>query len=94
MRFAQVATEGIVCPPSPLGCPPSPLALTLFLPPLLRGSLSSLVGDLINPSHFGLSVPKISHSLCNVLAVGVCICSYLLQEEVSLMMAKQGTSDL
>ena len=38
-------------------------------------------------SHLGLNVSKASHSL----AVGLHICSHLVQEEVSLMMADQGT---
>lgn len=70
-------------------CPPSLLVLTFLLPPLLQGSLNPERKDLMEPSHSGLSVPRCP-ILCT-LAVDHCICSYLLQEEVSLMTAEQVT---
>lgn len=39
-------------------CPPSFLALTLFLPPLLCGSLSSEGRHLMETSHIELRVPR------------------------------------
>jgi hypothetical protein len=48
---------------------------------------------LMETSHLILSF-KVSHSLHGFLAVGLCICSHLLQEEASLMMAEEGNTDL
>lgn len=47
-------------------CPLLTLGLTLFLPPLLWGSLSSEKRDLMETSHLGQSVSKVSHSVYNV----------------------------
>ena len=41
-------------------------------------------------SHLGMSV-LMSLTLCTLSGCRLCICSHLLQEEASLMMAEQGT---
>ena len=67
-------------------CPPSSLAPTLFLPPLLLGSLNPEGRDLVEKSHLGLSVPRsIILSGCGPL--------YLFSSaaEGSLMMDEQCT---
>lgn len=58
--------------------------LTLFLPPLPWGSLSPEGRDVMETAHLGLSVSK-SLTLCTRSGCGS-LCSYLLLEEVSLMM--------
>lgn len=67
------------------------LALTLSLSPLPQGSLSPEGQDLMETFCLGLSVPGLS-PLAQCLAVDLCISSHLLQDKVSLMMAKAGTN--
>ena len=62
-----------------------PSGLTLFLPSLLKSSLSLEGSSSVETSYLGLSLSE------HYLAVGLCICSFLLQEEDSLMMDEQGT---
>lgn len=67
-------------------CFQSPLALILFMPPILWVSVSSEMKDLIEISQLGLSVPNTPLS-----AKWVSVCSHLLKEKDSLIMAEQGT---
>lgn len=79
------------CPASPPPHPtPNPRALTFILPPLLLCSLRAEGHARDIPLR--VDCPKVSVSAYR-LAVGLKICSHLLLEEASLMMAEQG-SDL
>lgn len=84
MRFDHVDLEGLVFLVSSIasGC--------FTLSPLLRFPESDR-RDLKETSHLVLSVPKSLTLSALYLAVGLCICSFLLQEEDSLMMDEQGT---
>ena len=57
---------------------------TLFTSSSAESRLSPDGRDLTVTSHLGLSYSSLSYFLC-VLCLSVCICSYLLQEEMSLM---------
>jgi hypothetical protein len=65
---------------------PSSLALTFIQIPLQWGSWSSEEFDEDTP--FKDECFQVSHSL-QCLAVGLCICSHLLQEKMSLLKARQ-----
>lgn len=58
------------------------LALSAFLPPLPQSSMNSEGRDWMETSLIGLSIQR-SYS-ANSLAVGLCTCSHMLQEETSL----------
>lgn len=45
------------------------------------------MSELMEKSHLGLSVPR-SLNLCIMFAMDLCICSHLVQEEASLMIAE------
>lgn len=60
------------------------MVLTLFLPPLMLGSLTS-----VETPHLGIFQGL---SLTEYfLALSLCMCYHLLQEEAPLVMIKQGT---
>jgi hypothetical protein len=62
---------------------PSLWLLQIFLLPLPQGLLSTKGEGWMKTSHLGRSM-SLSLSLCT-LAVGLCICSHIVQEEASLM---------
>lgn len=74
-------------------CPHSPLALKLFPPPFPQGSLSPEGEGFDGDLPIGWSVPRSLTLAVFRLAVGLCVCSHLLQEEASLIMGEQD-SDL
>lgn len=63
----------------------------LFQPPVLQGSLSPGGKDLIVTSLSIVSVPR-ALTFYTVSEFGLFICSHLLLEGASLLMAEQGTS--
>lgn len=67
---------------------PQPLqALTFFLLPLQLSHMSPQVRDWMGMSLLGMIVSLSAHCL----SVGLCICSDLLKEKISLLMLEQGT---
>ena len=72
-----------------LWCLPSLHALIVFLPLLPLDSLSPEGRDLKETSHLGQTVPRSHFALCP--AVGLCICSHLMDEEAPLVMAEKDT---
>jgi len=71
-------------------CSPSPLALILFstFSSLGKRILNSEEKDLMKTPHLELCVPRSLSLSAQCLAVGLCICSCLLEEEASVMMTE------
>lgn len=68
-------------------CPPDSLTLKLFPPPLPWSFLSPGFRNVMETPHLGVDVP-VSHS-AQFLAVSLCICSYWLEEDTSVMLASK-----